>query len=280
MLIHFAFGSQKNNTDLQTKSIIECILAPRQLKFSTNCYEFLPALVYPMKDGYLLNMRKCRLVEEGCQPLPPKDNCLIPIDKRMVKYLPEIVNMICFINIPFNKLKSSEHYLTYGMFGLVFGESFRRRFGLGQVVYYEEMSLFNDRLVLLFNELMYINSRFRTDANEIELAQLRTEILSYRKPSKLWPSFGESVVVNISNNNPDSKCKLTYSQYDRYPQGYDFTKEQEWRIVSSTGMTEYINFSEDDLEIIIVPDIRSRDSVHEFLVQSYKALPKIFLFPN
>lgn len=287
MLIHFSFGSEKENTHKQTKLIIEHVLAHRRLKFSHACYEFLPTLHYPNPNSYRINTSAFQQVGNELQspriklPISSNENkdILKPMDTKGVTYKPETVPMLCFIKIPFNKLKNTTHYLNYGKFGLVFGKKFIKKYQPKQVTYYKEDDLFNDKKIIRYNQLLHLNSR--SHEQESELRQLSEEILLYRKPYKLWPSFGESVIARVRNNNPELKYNLQLWQYDRYPEGYDFSKEQEWRIaVNSKGSQDYIDFYEEDIELIIVPDINSRDEVHKFLLQNYQHQPKVVLFPS
>lgn len=288
MLIHFAFGSKKENTDDQTELVIENILKGCRLRYSSECYEFLPTLHYPNPNSYSIDTRSFKLIGNQLTspplklPLDRKENnhILKQMDAKIVKYLPKQIQMICFINIPFNKLKLSPHGLTYGKFGIVFGKRFIKKFKPQQFVYYKETDLFNDKKVIQYNQLLKLPSR-TTDQNN-EIIKISEEILLYRKPYKLWPSFHESVIAKIHNNNPKLQPELTLWQYDRYPENYDFSKEQEWRLSNlKVNNNEYLNFSVEDIEAIIVPDIKSRDKVCNYIEeQNYQYTPKILLFPS
>lgn len=289
MLIHFAFGAKKDHPEEQANLAIQYILKEKRLKFSLDCYEFLPVLHYP-GEGYVPKQDKTHFDESQNQLIFPPiltsglqhSPDWIPITTRMVRYIPEKIPMICFINIPFNKLKATSHHENYGKFGIVFNNNFIKQYAPKPVHYYDESQLFCDCKILKWNELSKLNSKgMLTSEQQREYENLKKEILLYRKPATLWPSFGESKVFNINRTDLQLPAKMTLWQYDRYCQNYNFTKEHEWRISRENDTdNEFLYFREEDIFAIIVPNKKIEELVQEFLIRHYKNHPKIMLYPS
>lgn len=66
--------------------------------------------------------------------------------------------------------------------------------------------------------------------------------------------------------------KITYS---RYPQGYDFTVEQEARIVTGEDDRD-VQFAESEVLAIIVPDGSTKEMLKAGLDGHWSTTPKIF----
>ena len=107
--------------------------------------------------------------------------------------------------------------------------------------------------------------------------KLEKEILSYRKPAALFPSFKESVITRLIKTSGGMKAEsLTY---DRYEVGYDFIKEHEHRIVFDEGV-DYLYFDEIDIYMIITPNSKAKENIERFLAQTWKYQPIVKVFPS
>lgn len=72
-------------------------------------------------------------------------------------------------------------------------------------------------------------------------------------------------------------CKpLTYS---RYSEGYDFTQEQETRIVTTEANRD-VYFNESEVLAVITPDQATQEMVRTSLERSWSAVPKVMVFPT
>jgi len=247
MFIHFAFGElgKQGRITEQTNEVIEKILEPKHLKVSSNT-EFLPA--YPVKG--------IRIPLTGTAPVA---------DEKSIYYIQDDVLMICFICIPLNKIRSSPHHKQYGKLGIVLSNQFLENKGIKPVEYYTEQSLWNDPLVKQFNSLGG-GSR-----------ELQNEILTYRKPSTYFPNFRKSVQLRISVSGTQRTSELI--KYDRYPDNYDFKQENEWRIAFPDG-TQYMDFDEKDLYMVITPDSESRTAIYSFFRENWTHQPIVKIFPS
>ena len=273
MFIHFAFGSlgKQGKIEEQTKQVIELILREKRLLVS-KCKEFIPA--YPKKGAKRIPPEMFKVTGDGEASVTfyPKEDPdwlnKLP-DDTTIHYLPADVPMICFIKISFNQLKSSTHSAEYGKFGLVFAEDFLKSKGIKPVSYYTENSLWHDELI----------KRWNSTGNKMsskDKADLEREILSYRKPATLFPTFKESVTIKLTRA---SEGTLEYLTYNRYHDGYDFTKEKEHRIVFDKEV-DYLYFVEDDLFMIITPDLKSKGEVESFLKSTWSKQPKVEVYPS
>ncbi len=270
MFIHFAFGAlgKQGNIKDQTQQVIEYILKEKRLKV-TKCLEFLP--VYPKKGAKKIPIERFKPTSNGVMAGITSTGLnglrLLPDDKN-IHYLPVDVPMICFIKISFNKLKSSTHMNEYGRSGLVLTDTFLTALGIRPVHYYTEDSLWDDPLIKKWND----------EANSSRHnPQLQKEIVSYRKPATLFPSFRESVTMRLSKTS--SEFNIKYLTYDRYKEGYDFTNEQEHRIVFEEGV-EYLYFNENDLFMVLTPDSWSKDRVEMYFRVNWTKKPEIRIFPS
>ena len=197
MFIHFAFGllGKQGKIEGQTVSIIEYILKEKRLKIS-KCKEFIPA--FPRPGNKSIPWESFKVTNDGLSATfyPKKDPDWynrIPYD-RAIHFLPVDMSMICFIKISFTQLKKSTHSKEYGKFGIVLTDTFLKAKGINPVYYYTEQSLWNDPLIKKWNysvKLLYNK----------EKAELEKEIVSYRKPATLFPSFKKSVIAEVHKSS-------------------------------------------------------------------------------
>ena len=274
MLIHFAFSSlgKQGNIEEQTLRVIDSILKEKRLLVSP-CKEFIPS--YPKKGEKIIPMEMFKVTAPGEASVTfnlkedPDWLGKLP-DDTTIHYHPMDVYMICFIKISLSQLKNSTHSAEYGKFGLAFTDEFLMGKGISPVFYYTEESLWHDALLKKWN---YNQSLMSAK----DKANLEKEILSYRKPATLFPSFKKSVVMKITTVNQETR--LEYLTYDRYPDNYDFTKEKEHRIIFDKGI-DYLHFGEDDLFMVIVPDLKAQEEVELFFEHNWSKQPKVELYPH
>ncbi len=225
MFIHFAFSQLGKQVRIieQTGKVISTILTEMRL-VARNCTEFLPA--FPISGKPIPLRLPARIVkdEEGCptvwfrtedQGKDKKPN----IDE--IKFLPNNVPMICFINISLSDFRASPHSKEYGKFGLVLNTEFLNSSGLRPVSYYSEESLWHDPDVIAWNNAVW--------ANEKNQKTMQDEILAYRKPAKYFQAFAHLTTIMIAKRTDE--ITASHYKYDRYPIGYDFREEHEYRIV-------------------------------------------------
>ncbi len=274
MYIHFAFGSlgKQDEVEEQTKRVIELILKEKRLLVS-KCKEFIPA--FPMKGAKRIPPEMFQVTDEGVASATfyPKEDPdwfrKLP-DNTTIHYLPMDVSMICLIKTSFNQLRTSTNSMEYGKFGLVFTERFLKTKGMRPVFYYAEKSLWTDELIKRWNQShKNLSHKDKTD--------LEKEIVSYRKPATLFPSFKESVTMKLTKATAGTT--LEYLTYDRYPDGYDFTKENEHRIVFDKGV-DYLYFGKSDLVMVITPDLEAKKTIEIFLNENWRDKPKVEVYPS
>jgi hypothetical protein len=268
MFIHFAFGALGREGEIQeqTKVVIDCILKEKRLK-ANKCEEFIP--IFPDQNSKPIPLKPFKAVEGRTDLVVAKIDRERIVDIDNIRYLPEDVPMICFIKIAFSQLKNSMLHKEYGKLGIVLTNDFLRARGIKPVHYYTEESLWNDQLIKKWNY----------DAeglNKGEKSKLAKEIVSFRKPAKLFPSFRKSVthIIQFGSGKPQT----SYFTYNRYAEGYDFTKENEYRIVFDEG-NEYLHFKEDDLYMIIAPNLEAQKTIETFLNENWRAKPKVKVYP-
>jgi hypothetical protein len=239
----------------------------------SKCIEFIPA--YPEKGAKRIPSAMFKVTGDGeaSATFYPKEDPhwldKLP-DDTTIHYLPMDVPMICFIRASFSQLRRSTHSAEYGRFGLAFADGFLKSSGIKPVFYYTESSLWSDELIMRWN-----SDKSRTSGKD--KADLEREILSYRKPATLFPTFKESTTMKLSGGHQGTT--LEYLTYDRYPDGYDFTKEKEHRIVFAEGV-DYLCFSEDDLFMAIAPDSKSKGEVESFLRRNWSNQPRVEVYPR
>ncbi len=221
MFIHFAFGKLGNEGKIeeQTKAVIDCILKEKRLK-ANRCVEFIP--IFPNPNSKPIPPKQFHAVEGRTDLVVAGIDGGRLTDRGSIGYLPEDVPMICFINIAFSQLKHSMLYKEYGKSGIVLTNDFLKARGIKRVHYYTEEFLYTDSLILKWNHA-------KGKLSAAEAKKLRTEITAYRKPARLFPNFPKSVthIIHFGSGEPQTE---TFT-YNRYVVGYDFTKENEHRIV-------------------------------------------------
>lgn len=274
MFIHFAFGTlgRQGKLQEQTEAIIQYILNEKRLKVS-KCKEFIPA--FPTLGAKRIPPDMFKATDDGAAATfyPQKDPDWfqkLPNDTT-IHYLPVDVSMICFIKIPFNQLKNSTHSNEYGRFGLVLTDSFLKASGIKPVHYYTEESLWNDSLIKKWNYVA------RNPNKKEEKAELEKEIVSFRKPASLFPSFKESVTMKVTRAS--NETRIEHLTYDRYKDGYDFRKENEYRIAFDEGV-DYLYFEEQDIFMVITPDTEVRRRIQNFFSRNWKKEPRVTIYPS
>jgi len=271
MFIHFAFGAlgKQGKIREQTKAVIDCILREKRLKVS-KCKEFIP--IFPDPNSKPIPLKPFKAVEGRTDLVVAEIDGNRVEDLDSIRYLPEDVPMICFIKIAFNQLKNSTHAKEYGKLGIVLTSDFLKAKGMRCVHYYTEQSLYSDPLILKWNH-GWANGKL----SDAEARQLQKEITAYRKPAKLFPSFVKSVthIIHFGSGEPQTD----YFTYNRYAEGYDFTKENEHRILPDQDV-EYLRFEESDLDMIITPDLEAKKAIETFLNQNWREKPKVELYPT
>lgn len=272
-------------SDEQTEKVIDLILKDKRLKVS-KCDEFLPSLPNPSVKSIPLGIGKPitsgNIVSWNINQNDPKLKDRLPDDKT-IYYSRVEVQMICFINIAFHELKTSPHQKEYGKFGLVFDSNFLKRQGIKEVQYYSEDSLWTDPLIVRWNKYQWNNAIQSMNGNKAnlipdsEIKTLQEEILTYRKPASLFPSFRKSIQLKLTYEGNCFTSAETFT-YNRYGENYDFKKEREYRIAFDAG-TEYMPFNESDLFMVIVPDNKSKYVIEAF-TKTWSVQPHIELYPE
>lgn len=279
MLIHFAFGSMKQDTGMQVDAVMNTILSEKRLKYSKN-REFIPVFqphLHPRFRGqevFRIPLESFKVSDnllvassDDIQPMKPESE---------VYFLPDEINMICFIKITFNKLKSSPHSKEYGKLGLVFTEEFLKKQKIESVSYYEEKALTKDPIVIEWN--MKFAYKPNLPAGKLkEKSELETQILAYRKPASLFDSFRESRRIAVRNTGAGIESAIE-DAYARYPFGYNFRDENEWRIASK--LDEYMDFEEENLSMVIVPNEESKQVLERYFKAKWTVQPAIRIFPQ
>ncbi len=273
MFIHFAFGTlgKQGKLEEQIEATIQCILKEKMIKVF-KCTEFIPE--FPEPGSIRIPLDKMRFVSnesnaQSVDDLAQKKNHELP-DNESIYFLQRDVPMISFIKIAFNRLRTSNHWEEYGKMGIVLADRFLRSKGIRPVKYYTEESLWNDPLIRKWNyELKSLPPDKREDCEK--------EILTYRKPSTLFPTFKNSVMAKITVAPSGGTVDLI--KYNRYEEGYDFTKEHEYRIVFDEGV-DYLYFEEKDLFMVITPDIKAQRRIQDFFNRNWKEEPQVTIYPS
>lgn len=271
MFIHFAFGKlgKSGRVEEQTDAVIEHILRDKRLKVY-KCKEFIP--IFPNRNSKPIPLKPFRRVEGRIDLVVAAIDGDRLTDIDSIRYLPEDVPMICFIKIAVNQLKYSTHAKEYGKLGIVLTNDFLKAQGIRCVHYYTEESLYTDPLILKWN-----HDWAKGNLSDVEARQLQKEITAYRKPAKLFPSFRQSVthIIQFGYGEPQTD----YFTYNRYAEGYDFAKENEYRIILDEGI-DYLYFEEGDMYMIITPDLEAKKAIETFLNQNWREKPKVEVYPT
>lgn len=264
-LIHFCFGShhRAGNYQSQLEHFIEYIVLPRKLRASV-CPEFLPFIRAP---GALTgDFRSAR----------PGDGVSVIFDRWVpgppVNLLPCDIWMVCFADIPLNKLRHWEPSRHYGQLGIVFTNEFRRRHCIRRVSYYQYHSLAKDRIVIDWNRAVHL----KDDETRERLAQL---ILHFRKPSRLWGDFKDLFSSIEVTGGLDSTAAIDVITYNRYPVGYNFEEEYEARWVASEENC-FLPFTEQDVLQIVVPDKTMKREIEGVLQAVWSEQPAVVEYPK
>lgn len=267
MFIHFAFGTlgKKEKVKEQTYNVIEHILKRKRLKVS-KCKEFIPAFNSPHYKGISWDSLMI-----SKQSLVSHSDTMKLTSVEPITYLPMDVSMICFIKISLKKLKNSSHSKQYGKFGIVLTDNLLKSKGIKPVVYYTEKSLWKDQIIKKWNK-----NKGRNLPPE-EKKKVEKEILHFRKPAVLFPSFLKSI-IGIINSNSDG-INLELWTYNRYEEGYNFRDENEYRIVFEKG-EDYLYFEEKHIYMIITPDESSKINVEKYLSYAWNRQPQVIVFPS
>ena len=268
MFIHFAFSSEKGDTELQTCKLIELILDKRRLLFRKNP-EFIPVINAQFMDSNIqpIHVNNFQKGEDFVQLDVTSETDNLPY---LFQYLREDIKIICFICTSFDELKNSNHIEEYGKIGLIFDEIFLKDNSIKEVHYYTEESLISDSLIINWNR-NYARRSNLSNCQMLEKRKLELEILTYRKPAKLFKSLFESKIIVIGGQNEG-----LMQTYGRYPLGYNFKNEKEWRIISKSN-NDYLCFKEEALKSIIVPDINSKTNIENYLNINWLHTPEIFV---
>lgn len=278
MFIHFAFAGLKNDITAQTEFVINKILEPKSLMFRINP-EFIPVFqphLHPKFKGKKVGqiaLESFKATKDGVGASLADLKFATP--KNDIHFLPYEIHMICFIKIPLKQLSRSIHSFEYGKMGIVLKDDFLKRSGIKAVQYYEEDSLFSDPLVVKWN-LKFAYKPNLSSIEKKEKRELNTQILAFRKPATLFKSICESRLLAIENIGQKIDIEIV-DAYARYPIGYNFREEMEWRIVSYTE--EFLPFSENDLFMVIVPDEECRSVLNQYFKKNWKIIPRIEMFP-
>jgi len=274
MYIHFTFGTlgKENRLTEQTEGVISDILIKRRLLIGKN-KEFLPTFNDP--SAKILSFEDAIISKEDIHwsvPVNPDDAYIRNLSQAPpISYLPHDVAMICFIKIPFNKLKNSPHSQQYGKFGLGFEDNFLKQKGIKPVRYYTEKSVSIDPAIKEWNKNKG-KSLLPEEKREIE-----KEILHFRKPATLFPSFKNSPIAKVEKSS--GRFDMTLWTYDRYAEGYNFRDEQEHRIVFKND-ENYMYFEEKNIFRIIVPNEESKATIEHFLMKEWTVRPEVTVYPQ
>lgn len=265
-ICHFAVGSlhRAGKHYEQAEAFLSNILLPKKLR-SFMCPEFMPILNNP--NALTADPDSARVVVGGgvtfdrWVPSPP------------VSLLPNDVWMICFVDIPLKKLRHWTPANHYGRLGVAFTDKFRVRADVQRVTYYDQYAnLARDSLVLRLHRAIQIQDRQ-------EMERLRRLVVERRKPAQLWSELnGLFAILHIATGvDSQTICeKLTYS---RYPEGYDFTVEQEARIITTEAERD-VHFDESEVLAIIAPDRDTQAMVQARLGQAWSVMPQVIVFPR
>lgn len=260
-LVHFCFGSHSRNGEIDKQVVDTCtyILGPKRLKASP-CPEFLPTINNP--NAFYALPNSARMSANGSVTLNEW------ISSPPVSLLPIDVNMICFANLAHNQIKNWSCKAHYGSLAIAFTDEFRARVRAKKVCYYNWLDLPKDPKVIAYTRSVKTQNPNR---------DLERQLLSYRKPLKLWKEFKEYFSV-ISVQNANGIPSLEVLPYSRYPIGYDFVKECEARIVLEAD-AEFLSFSPTDVLKIYAPTQKARMDIQTYLKMHWDWQPPVELCP-
>lgn len=274
MFIHFAFGQlgKQGMAIEQTTAVIDFILSARKLKASL-CTEFIPDLPQPGKIRIPLEDFKLAepefksdgsVIQRAYKDIDLKELSESP-ENFSIYYQQRPVSMVCFIRIAFNSLRGCNHWKEYGKLGIVLSDRFLKSKGIRPVEYYTEESLWHDPLIRKWN--------YEPDKRR----ECEKEILAFRKPATYFPAFKKSAIAKLTAD-PKSGGRLEFLKYDRYEVDYDFTREQEHRIVFDADGA-CLSFEESDLFMVIAPNIEAQRRIQDFFIGNWEIIPQVVVYP-
>lgn len=265
-LCHFAFGSlhRAGKHDEQINEFLNNVLLPKRLR-SFVCPEFMPVL--NSQNALMGDPGSARIVE----------GCGVTFDKWVpsppVSLLPSDVWMISFVDVSLKKLRRWEPAEHYGKLGIAFTDKFRARTHALRVTYYDQYAnLARDQMVLQLHRAIQAQDK-------AEMERLQHLVVERRKPARLWPELNS--LFSMLKITMVSEAQATFEKitYSRYPQGYDFTIEQEARIVTGDGDRD-VHFDESEVLTVIVPDEATKKLVKARLDGQWSTTPQFFIFPT
>lgn len=265
-LCHFAFGSlhRAGKRDEQINEFLSNVLLPKRLR-SFVCPEFMPVL--NSQNALMGDPDSARIVEgygvsfDKWVPSPP------------VSLLPNDVWMISFVDVSLKKLRSWEPAEHYGKLGIAFTNKFRERTHALRVTYYDQYAnLARDPMVIQLHRAIQAQDK-------AEIERLQHLVVERRKPARLWPELNSLFSMLKITMGSEAQATLEKITYSRYPQGYDFTMEQEARIVTGEGDRD-VHFDESEVLTVIVPDEATKKLVKPRLDGHWSTTPQFFVFPT
>lgn len=259
-LLHFAFGGlfRENRIDDQVHKTCELILGPRKLR-GGECPEFLPILNDPSSQWAIPHTSL--VTSDGgiafTEYVPAPRIGLLPCDTWM----------LCFAEMPLTKLAAWPCREHYGQLAIAFTDNFKDRHGIKKVSYYELERLAHDPKVIAYNQ----------SVGSGDVDKLSAELLTLRKPMKQWPEFRRLYgMTRISAGVHDVQRDVI--TYDRYHDGYDFSKEVEARMQVNRE-EPFVSFEEIDVFRIFAPSETTKGVISEFLRTNWIKPPPVEVFP-
>ncbi len=259
MFTHFTFGNLKHDPALQIQKFIDLILLPQKLKFCS-CVEFLIA---NNSSGFKVPLERATKVNNEIS-VPIKLDDLI-YSPKSIAFLPQNIFMICFIKSSENKLRKNVHLKEYGNLGIALTDDFIKKNYAEEVQYYKHFKIVNEPIVIEWQKLA--SKTDRTTAEGERIQHLVRKITAFRKPEKMFKEFQEKIVL-MTNDNLEIK-----SIYDRYPLGYDFRNEFEWRIISDTE--KYLSFKTENIVKIFTANEPQKVAIQNALSKKWEKIPPI-----
>ena len=142
-----------------------------------------------------------------------------------------------------------------------------------RVVYYGEYAnLARDQMVLQLHRAIETQ-----DKSEME--RLRHLVVERRKPARLWTELNGLFAMLKISMGTDAQATFEKITYSRYPEGYDFTVEQEARIVTTESDRD-VHFEESEVLAVIAPDAATKELVEARLDGKWSATPPVLVFPT
>lgn len=246
-LIHFAFGSlhREHQLDEQLENFIRHILEPMKFK-AFACPEFIPTL--PPEDALVFNAN-----------IDPNKPSALTYETSQIQRMPimlwEDVWMTSFVKIPLIKIGSWVPADHYGKLGIAMTDKFRTRIGARPVGYYQYEKLHNDPLTLTHIQAAVEHRH--------EDPLVRAQLLHFRKPERMTPAFRIACKQGrLERTHGGDRAAST--TYDRYPIGWKFSDEQEWRVIADEFAPD-IGFSCDEVLCLIAHNTRQAEALRDYM---------------